>query len=224
MAKSGNLGWSQNETRPEHPVSSVLCQFCGHLGWVKSLKWCQGKGVSTQWGRGRFSEWGWGRGSSPWGCRITCAKWHHEWLFELTRRHSWCHLVKVILYPQGREPLPQPHSQKCSPHWVETLLPCHHFRDSSQPRCTQNWHKTDETWVVMSCFILWPPHVPRRGHKSIFWSVHECWVSPDSVLWAGWPGAQESWFCSNFNGTAPRQGERAFWPTLPISSKSKMKN
>ena len=76
---------------------------------------------------------------------MTFTKWHHEWRRVSSKSHSWCHLVKVILYPQGREPLPQPHSQKCPPHWVETLLPCHHFRDSSQPRCTQNWHKTDET-------------------------------------------------------------------------------
>ena len=87
-------------------VSSVLCQFCVHLGWLESLKWWQGKRVSTQWGE-HFCEWGWGRGSRPWGYRMTFTKWHHEWLFELTRRHSWCHLVKVILHPQGLEFLPQ---------------------------------------------------------------------------------------------------------------------
>ena len=56
MTKSGNLGWSQNETRHDTLVEFVLCQFCGHLGWFESLKWCQGKGVETQ-GGGRSSEW-----------------------------------------------------------------------------------------------------------------------------------------------------------------------
>ena len=156
VPSSGNLGWSQNETRPEHPVSSVLCQFCGHLGWVKSLKWCQGKGVSTQWGRGRFSEWGWGRGSSPWGCRITCAKWHHEWLFELTRRHSWCHLAQVILHPQTRAPPSTPIQWSAPPHWVSNPLPWHHFRDLNHPRCPQNWHKTNSTRV--SCRVSFCDH------------------------------------------------------------------
>ena len=57
MTKSGNLGWSQNETRHDTLVEFVLCQFCGHLGWFKSLKWCQGKGFETQWGGGRSIEW-----------------------------------------------------------------------------------------------------------------------------------------------------------------------
>ena len=150
VPSSGNLGWSQNETRPEHPVSSVLCQFCGHLGWVKSLKWCQGKGVSTQWGRGRSSEWGWGRGSSPWGCRITCAKWHHEWLFELTRRHSWCHLAQVNLHPQTRAPPSTPI------HWSAPPL-------GSQPPCPDTtsgiWtilgvHKTDIKQTRPGCHVV----------------------------------------------------------------------
>ena len=80
--------------------------FSWHLGWLESLNWWQGTRISTQWGE-CTCEWGWGRGSRLWGCRISWTKWHHEWLFELTRRHSWCHLVQVILHPQRLEPHPQ---------------------------------------------------------------------------------------------------------------------
>ena len=80
--------------------------FSWHLGWLESLNWWQGTRISTQWGE-CTCEWGWGRGSRLWGCRISWTKWHHEWLFELTRRHSWCHLVQVILHPQRQEPHPQ---------------------------------------------------------------------------------------------------------------------
>ena len=171
MTKSGNLGWSQNETRHDTLVEFVLCQFCGHLGWFESLKWCQGKGVKTQ-GGGALQWMGVEGGARVWGCRITCAKWHHEWRRVSSKSHSWCHLAQVILHPQGLEPLPQPHSlERPLPHWVETPLPWHHFRDLTHPRCPQNWHKTDETGAqVVFHFVTTPSSQTRAQVNFLSWT------------------------------------------------------
>ena len=167
VTKSGNLGWSQNETRHDTLVEFVLCQFCGHLGWFESLKWCQGKGLRV---RGGALQWmGVEGGARVWGCRITCAKWHHEWRRVSSKSHSWCHLAQVILHPHGLEPLPQPHSlERPLPHWVETPLPWHHFRDLTHPRCPQNWHKTDETGCSGRVSFCDHPKFPDEGTSQFF--------------------------------------------------------
>ena len=108
-------------------------------------------------------------GARVWGCRITCAKWHHEWRRVSSKSHSWCHLAQVILHPQGLEPLPQPHSlEHPLPRWVETPLPWHHFRDLTHPRCPQNWHKTDETGCSGRVSFCDHPKFPDEGTSKFF--------------------------------------------------------
>ena len=113
--------------------------FCWHLGWFESLKWWQGIRVETQWGK------------------CTC-EWELRVEFQSLR----------ILQPQGREPLPQPHSQVHSPHWVEILVPCHQFRDSSHPRCQLNrWDPGDQ---VMFHFVYPPSSQTRSQVNFLSWT------------------------------------------------------
>ena len=118
--------------------------------------------------RAFVSERGWRRVSSLWGYRDAWAKCHHEWRRVSSKSHSWCHLVQEILHPQRREPLPQPHSQVHSPHWVEILVPCHQFRDSSHPRCQLNrWDPGDQ---VMFHFVYPPSSQTRSQVNFLSWT------------------------------------------------------
>ena len=165
----GELGVVTKWNTTWHPGRVCFMSVLWTPRMVQIPEVVSGQGGWDPMGGGALQWMGVEGGARVWGCRITCAKWHHEWRRVSSKSHSWCHLAQVILHPHGLEPLPQPHSlERPLPHWVETPLPWHHFRDLTHPRCPQNWHKTDETRCSGRVSFCDHPKFPDEGTSQFF--------------------------------------------------------
>ena len=92
--------------------------------------------------------------------------------------------------PGTRTPPPSLIHRHYLPHWVETPCPTTTTGMGTSLGAHKTDTKTGETTLVKWCFILWPPQVTGRGHKSIFWSVSKFSGVFLSFLFTPWSSMQ----------------------------------